>query len=595
MGRNTVSTQQRKAWQFYGWPGSDRKPVGEVRYVNGWLADQMTRLDWDILIDGEGSWSVSIKGEDGKETRTVATKQDGEEDVTAASAELLDLINWDDDNIRAVTTNLFVAGQGDYAELDNGWSVVSVIDPDRKDKLKGVTSVPFLWPHPADPKKPDAPLFSVLELLDELDWLTRQSRTQSKQRVLTSGAWFISDEFQGPNGTDFWEQFNEVQSLRMADADDLSPLRFQGPHAVIKDGANWVKPDHDYDAVIDRRVVAAIQRLAYGLPVPPEILLGMQAQSRATAFQVEENAYRAHIEPPAKLVAQVAADALKELLTGYKVEVVPNPSTLLARRNSVQDVKDAYDRKEVTGEYMREVLGIPDAAAPERADDIDPAVQTALDMAVAAPSLAQVPGLPDLVEQIRSILNGTPYVPPAPAPSTPAAPTDPANDAADEPVTAAVSSPTLSDLLADIDKALSYELAGATVMATDRARQRLGAAARSNQQLRSDPKLKGLKSAELATQLGLDGLTAAGVDVADQIAEPIDAAARWWVRRIGEAWSQMSTLVPDWTGQGAWVEESVELLADRLASHIVDTLTVVDAPPLEAGSIRDILNASSGG
>ena len=541
---------QRRAAGFYGLPGSENNAVGEVRYIVGWHADQMTRLDWDVYIDGSDEWSVQI-GE-GAEAVTVSTERDGEQDITEASRELLTLIDWTDTNIRAVDTNLFVVGQGDYAELDNGWRVVSPLEPERKQILANRTTVPFLWPHPLDPKKPDAPLFSVLELLEQLDWMNRQARTQSRQRVLTSGFLVTSDTFTGPNGETFWTMYNESQSAKMTNPDDLSPINLRGPADAVKDGVNWIIPDYGYDAVIDRRMVAAIDRLAYGLPIPPEILLGLQAQSRATAFQVEENAYRAHIEPPALLVAQVAADALALLIQGKTVEVRPNPSRLLARRNSVQDVKDAFDRGLVVPEYVREVLGIPEDAAPE----------------------PEVDGVPRTAGP---------------------APTDPSNDAAAEgsPINAS-GQPDLSTLLADIDTALSSELAGVTVMATDRARQRIGAAARSNPQVRNAPELKGLTSAQVATTLGRHGVEAAGVNVADQIAEPVDAAARWWVRRIGEVWEQVAQLIPGWSGQGDWVNESVDVLASALVSHIVDTLDQPDSPPLDGGGIRKVVDTAAG-
>ena len=176
----------------------------------------------------------------------------------------------------------------------------------------------------------------------------------------------------------------------------------------------------------------------------------MQAQSRATAFQVEENAYRAHIEPPAWMVAQVAQDALTAILDDRTVEVVPNPSQMLARKQSVEDIKWAFVNGLADTEYTREVLSIP--------------------------------------RQSRTMMVSRSV--PCTAPER-----DPANVAADEPVTAASSEPNLSELLADIDAHLSSELAGVTVMATDRARQRLGAAARSNTDVRNHPDLKGLSSA----------------------------------------------------------------------------------------------------
>lgn len=563
MRTGTVGNMQKRAAAYYGWPGSNNLPVGEVRYVVGWHADQMTRLDWDVLIDGSDVWTVdpnneNTKPEDRKPVIST-TREDGEEDVTAASTELLDLVGWDDTTIRAVDTNLFVTGEGNYCRFGNRWRVVSVVENKRKETLADADEdVPFIWPHPFDPKKPDAPLFSVLELLDELEWLNLQARTQSKQRVMFSGILATADTLHGPDGQEFWDVWNDTLSARATNPDDMSPVRLSGPMGtsssdpnVIQDGLNWIMPPFGYDQTIDRRVIAGIQRLAYGLPIPPEILLGMQAQSRATAFQVEENAYRAHIEPPAWMVAQVAQDALTAILDDRTVEVVPNPSRMLARKQSVEDVKWARANNLVNPEYTREVLGIPEDAAPEDNDGV-------------------------------------------PISSAPIA-TDPANDAADEPVTAATGTDDLSTLLADIDAHLSSEIAGYTVAATDRARQRLGAAARSNETVRSNPALKGLSSAQVAVALGVDGLTAAGVKVDDLIAEPIDSAARWWVGRIEQAWNQAATLVPGWSGKGDWVTESTDILDTALADHIVETLSEPLPSPLDAEAIRRVVNAAAGG
>lgn len=554
--RNNISAMTRLNWGYYGYPGSENAAVGEVGYVVDWRADQMSRLEWDVTIDGSEQWSVEVPANPDAEAHTITTKQDDdEEDQTAASLQLLDLIDWDDTNIRAIDTNLFVAGQGDYANLGKGWRVVSTIENGRKQTLdNAVDVVDFINRHPANPKIPNPPLSKIIDLLEALEWLTRQSSTQSKQRVLMNGLLATADGFGGPNGEDFWTMWNESLSAKQDNPDDMSPVRVQGPHELVKDGINWILPPFGYDDVLDRKITAAIGRLGYGLPVPPEILFGMQAQSRATAFQVEENAYRAHIEPPAKLVAQVAQDALNVILPDVTVKVVPNPSKLLARRNSVEDVKWAREQGLVTPQYTREVLAIPDDAAPD--------------------------------ENIDGVPIGSP------SPLTP----DPANVAADEPVTAAAhDGPDLSTLLADIDSHLASELAGVSVMATDRARQRLGAAARAFEKQRTKTEWKDLTNSQLASTLGMDGLTAAGVDVVAQIAEPIDSAANWWIRRIGEAWSQASTLIPGWVGQGDWVTESTDILDVSLAEHILSTLDEPVPPPLEAGNIRRVVDAAAGG
>lgn len=64
---------------------------------------------------------------------------------------------------------------------------------------------------------------------------------------------------------------------------------------------------------------------------------------------------------------------------------------------------------------VRQAEGKPELKAPPAAP-VDPAVQGALDLAKAAPSLAQAPGLPALVEQLRALMAGSkaPELPEAP-------------------------------------------------------------------------------------------------------------------------------------------------------------------------------------
>jgi hypothetical protein len=139
----------------------------------------------------------------------------------------------------------------------------------------------------------------------------------------------------------------------------------------------WTRPPADgFDDRLDDKMRFLIQRLAWGFPIAPEILLGMTATNRAVAFQVEESTYRSHLEPIAKLVGRIYARALKMILTeefdNKRVEVLPDATELLARRHSVADAKDMYDRGLVRGQFVRRVAGVAeeDAATQEDLDRI---------------------------------------------------------------------------------------------------------------------------------------------------------------------------------------------------------------------------------
>jgi hypothetical protein len=583
----SASADQVRAWQFYGLPfipGSSTSKksthtdvIGEVRYAVGWIADQMSRMDWQILVNGDEEWTLTLPDKKG----TVSSK----EDLTEASATVLDVIGWNENSVRQITTNLFVAGQGDYIAYkdDKGatrWKVVSVVARNRGEELKkALLTVPMLWPHPADDSYPDAPLFGVLPVLEDLTWLAKLSSSQSANRIGMRGILAAATglDSAGPKGN-FWEDLKDSIKKKMEDPTDSAPLFLRGDQTLVEPsgsglkGLGWLIPDFPYDDKIAAKIEKAIQRLAYGLPLPPEILTGMQAQSRATAFQVEESSYRAHIEPPATLVAHVAEQALALVFPeGTMIEVRPDPSELLARRHSVQDVKDALLTGAVSFKYFREVLGIPETEAATAADIL---------------LLLQILG-----RQAEA------------APET-----DPANVAADEPVNAAVGEPeddplsdpelqAMSNMLQALDEALLMELGGATQQAVDRARERVGAKARTNPDLRRNVD-KEVPNSEVAAAIGVQALTDAGIPVSDIIDKSLEPLTKWWSGRITEARDELAKILGDDVIEeldDSFLEGSVALLTETVARHAFDTLESPVAQPLPAGARREVMATAGGG
>jgi hypothetical protein len=505
-----VRTQQIQAWGYYGAYGAaaaaaatpktsiygaipQTEAVGEVRYIVGWAADQMSRMQWDVFVDGSTDWELELA--DG--TVVVSGGQGEKKNPHGkASAEVLKSIGWTVGMVRLVTTNLYVAGELFYVYKDECWHVLSVIHPDQNSWFKEAEHVlRGLWPSPIDPSQPDAPLFGVLSILSDMDWLGRLSRAQSANRVGMRGILGSADGLNFAGGGDFWEEWDKSLRAKMTDPTDVGPVHLRGAKELVEPmasgrgmgGLSWVVPDFPYDARVEGRMEAMIHRLAYGLPIPPEILLGLSAQSRATAFQVEENSYRAHIEPPANIVAQVATDVLNTLFPDVEILVKPDPTLLLAKRSTVQDVKDAYDRGEVSGDYFREVLGIPAWAAPS--DEERARRQT---IGVDKPE--------NQGEGAHSPTTETPRQRAARSDRE-----DPSGAPADQ---------------KSIDPTVLAEWRGKIDVATFRARDRLGAKARTHSSLR-DVLPTSLSNDAVPAHLGLQALESAGIDAASVVSDSL--------------------------------------------------------------------------
>lgn len=497
-----VRAQQIESWGYYGSYGvaaatpvttygaplRTTEAVGEVRYIVGWAADQMSRMQWDVYVDGSTDWELEL--DNGKTIRSDG--KTGQFPHSKASEKVLKSIGWTTSMVRLVTTNLYVAGELFYVHVDKDWQTLSVIHPDQKNIFERANHVVRgLWPSPIDPMQPDAPLFGVLSILQDMDWLGRLSRAQSANRVGMRGILGSADGLNFAGGGDFWDEWDASLRAKMNDPTDVGPVHLRGAKELVEPmasgrgmgGLSWVVPDFPYDARIEGRMEAMIHRLAYGLPVPPEILLGLSSQSRATAFQIEENSYRAHIEPPAHIVAKIATDVLNTLFPDVEIEVRPDPTLLLAKRSTVQDVKDAFDRGTVSEAYFNEVLGIPEHAAPSDEER----------------ARRQTIGI-DQQEGGHSPTTETPRQRAARSDRE-----DPTNTPADQ---------------KSLDPILLAEWRGKIDVATFRARDRLGAKARTHKSLR-DVVPSELTNDEVPAHLGLSALENAGIDVAAIVSDSL--------------------------------------------------------------------------
>jgi len=578
--------EQYASWAYYGLPSTvtisgspleKRKSVacavGEVRYVVGWMADQMSRMDWTVLINGEAEWSLELPNNGGTVISDPEADPDEPENPRNASAKILSHVGWGSSVVRQVTTNLFVAGELDYIiDTDEAWRVVSVIHPDRNRIVNDAKhAIKGLWPHPADPDAPDAPLFGVIDVLEELVWLSLVSRSQSKNRAGMRGIVSTADTVEFENGGNFWQQWNEALSADMKD-----PTRAGAPislraSAELMDTAHgpvrWLVPAMPYDQRIDDRIAAAIKRLAFGLPIPPELLLGLQAPSRATAEFFDADRYRSHIEPIAKLIADIACRALAFLLPDTSEPMVePDPTEMLAKRSSVADALRAFDRRAIGFGYLREVLGIPEDAELTE-DDISLLIR-----------------LGDLVPGATPVTIGAPA-------------TASVGSREDGPMNRSELD-QLSDDLAQIDTTLLAELGGLTQQATERARERVGAKARTRDDLRAKVP-RDVPNDQVGAYLGGgDYLIGVGVPVEDVVQQALAGLESWWRRRVVTVQQQIADLIGDdaaplWSD--ADVAASTRELVDRTTAHVIETLTSEIAQPLPADQRERVITLAGGG
>lgn len=540
---------QTKAWRFYGIPDntsasalrSNQGAIGEVRFVLGWLAQQVGRVEWHVDIDG--------KRLDDEDAAILMEKVANEESTVI------------------ITTNLVVAGEFNYVALTNDkleeltgnprwealagpdlagdeearWMAVSVVDNNRDELLKDSDlNLRAIWPHPAKPSVADPPLRGVIDVLEEIEQLQDLAYSQNRSRIAQMGILTVASEFDlavSPSGN-FGNDLEQAINTPIVDPrqSSASPILMRGPFELmtgsLSNGARavqWTKPVQDFDERLESKMKFAIQRLSWGFPVPPEILLGMTATNRAVAFQIEETTYRSHVEPIARMVGRVYAKALKMIMDdGVKVEVTPDPTDLLARRHSVADAKDAYDRGLVRAEWVRRVLGI---------DEEDAATEDDLDRILLLKSKGGAG---------REM--------------------DPSEVSGNEPVKASASAG-----IAEVSRALS----GAIALAHTTAVSRVGAIARTRlSRAEVTPDLEvdagAVGNRRLPSLLGPDRLAALEVDIEGAMTDAVEWLCDWWVERLTE-----ETDIP-----AMEIDESRQRLAAAFADWAATTVTAWPLAPV---------------
>jgi hypothetical protein len=114
-----------------------------------------------------------------------------------------------------------------------------------------------------------------------------------------------------------------------------------------------------------------IKRLSIGLDLPPEILLGLQDSNHWSAWQVDEQTWKAHLQPIAQyLVDDLTAAWFRPQLRddGHKdwrkYTIAYDAAEIINHPDRTKDAKDLHDRIVIGDESLREAAGFDDEDAP---------------------------------------------------------------------------------------------------------------------------------------------------------------------------------------------------------------------------------------
>lgn len=342
-----------------------------------------------------------------------------------------------------------------------------------------------MWtPHPARSGEADSPMHSILEVAEELYVLTKAVRSTAVSRMVNGllkvptelsfgAAEAIGDE--DPENNPFLADLIEhitgvVENAGTAEA--AAPFIAEAA-AEFLSGLEWISL-HDAQTDYMERTLReeAIKRCAYGLDMPPEVLLGLADANHWTGRQITHDMWRSHGAPIAEQLCDDLSEAylrpaLREegFADWQQVVVSYDDADVVVSPDRSEDADMAFDRVGALNEAgYRKLKGIPESMAP---NEEEKQLQIALKMRQ-----------PDLLPE-KYLPNGPP---PEPVRQTgpPAEPQD-ERDAEEGPPP-----PGPNGVSRPESRTASARVSGAAEMAIIRCRELAGARIRTRQQANPD-------------------------------------------------------------------------------------------------------------
>lgn len=245
-----------------------------------------------------------------------------------------------------------------------------------------------LWSrHPRYSMLADAPMHGVLDLCEELVLLTAAIRARSLNRSAGNGWLIIPEEasYIGPAVGDedsdedpFMKDLTDAMTANIAEPGTSSavvPLisRMKGDeiakirHVVFQQMGQDPYPEGEVRS-------DTIKRLAIGLDMPPEILLGLADSNHWTAWQIDEQVWEAHLLP---VTLQLCNDLTKSYLRptlekmglDAKMFMVGyNEAAVVKRPDRSADAKDLHDRGALSDRALREANAFDEDDMPTETD-----------------------------------------------------------------------------------------------------------------------------------------------------------------------------------------------------------------------------------
>ncbi|QFG12205.1 portal protein [Arthrobacter phage Racecar] len=488
--RRKADSWQQEAWEYFDL-------IGEIKYSANLVANVMSRIN---LYTGYVEDSSGVPSD-------IRNVEKLEDDFIQDAQDILYLLESGNGGtsglLRNAALNLFLVGECylvheptrftthepakyqirsiDEIVTTAGRNSQVCIKPRRDSKPADFLPLPAngyisrMWRnHPRYSDEADSSMRGILDLCDELLLGSRAASATAKSR-LNAGLLFVPDglsnvtQSDGTVGEDgemanmsddvsdsFEEELIDAMTTPIADvgsASSVVPLVVRGPED-LGEKITHIKFERTFDPQLTQRGDRLIERILAGLDIPKDIAAGMSNVKYSNAIIIEEQLYKAHIEPLILLIVDcLTIGFLRPALRaqGYDEKFINravvwyDPSAISAKPSKAESAITLYEKGAISLEALRKAHGFTADDAPaeleraqriaiERGNLTDAMSETLLntvipeDLKNQARQDALAMSDPSSANALQNALGGDPTAP-APATDPTAAPVDSAETA----------------------------------------------------------------------------------------------------------------------------------------------------------------------
>ena len=395
----------RQGWQSDAW--SYRDAIGELRYAIQFLANCTARMrifPAAYPLAGESDDPIPLSEMENVPPEVIALTEQAISDLGHGKLAIKALLHSASTNT-SVAGEYFLLGQQDPETGEESWTIRSVdeiIIKDDKYQMREVPNDPSgevpwidldpslsvvsrIWtPHPRFRLLADSPMRAMLEECEALLIWRRMVRAAGRSRLAGRGILAVPDELSikvpldddaDPEADPFMAALAQAMMVPISDEGTSSavvPIVIRGPGGALE------KLKHiDLASALDAEAAKIREELlgsiATSFDLPKEVITGIADLNHWSAWQVDDNTFRHHVEPHVITVCDSLTGAyLRPYLKEFncsdewvrRLVFWYDPTELVTHPDQTKDALELHDRGVISNTALLHTAGFGDEDAP---------------------------------------------------------------------------------------------------------------------------------------------------------------------------------------------------------------------------------------